>query len=749
MRTRLIRALPLSLLGLCGAVLAAHPSARSGWPVPVEGQQAPAPVFRSRVDAIEIEMRVVDARGRPVTDLQQDEIEITEDGRRQPIIGFTHVSISAVAPAKATPVQAASMALDVASNREAASSRIFVLLLDDLHVEARNTTMVRQVARQFIERHLRAGDVASVVHTSGRADASQDFTSDRALLLRAIDRFIGQKLRPATVERMDQYNLLYRGRGSPQFEDLRDRQDTERAYNARSALATMETICSVLARVSGRRKAMLLFSEGIDYDLSGLRTRGHIPGSGIEAPAALMATTPTGAGETAAAGRVEVHGHAKDVLLNMQSAIGAAGRANVAVYPVDVHRGEVSDNVADLGAPAMDPKLGLTPASVTGEMRDAQETLWILGENTGGFATLASSNYDEVFARVVEESSDYYLVAYSPWNIVPDGKFRDISVKVKRPGVKVSARKGYYGPRGPAKRLSQLVAPGISEETSELAMAPLPASGLSLELNTLALRGTKKHDVIVAVHLDGRDLLTDPAAPSVDNTIELAMMALDGGGRILAATGQAFDVRLNEEATRIMVQAGYRSISRLQVPPGRYQIRAAVRERRNGRQGSVFGYVEVPDFGRRIGMSGVLLTSPRAGLIPTSIDNETHKRLPVMPAVRRTFPSGDRLSAAFEVYNAAKRGDLALTTSLVDGSQKEIYRTVTRVDSGRVKHLDGTYLHEVEIPLANISGQVMLVIEARKNGASEPELSRRVALTVDPSSAAILVRPFQPGGTNQ
>lgn len=725
MTTRLIRLLPASLLVVFGAVLAA--------------QQPPTPVFRSRVDAIEIEMRVVDARGRPVLDLDQNEVEIVEDGRRQPVIGFSRVSVSGAPPAMAAPLEAAPMALDVASNREAAASRIFVLLLDDLHVESRNTTMVRQVARRFVERHLRPGDVASVVHTSGRADASQDFTSDRALLFNAIDRFIGQKLRPATVERMDQYNLLYRGRGAPQFEDLRDRQDTERAFNARSALATMETICSVLARVSGRRKAMILFSEGIDYDLSGLRSRGHMPGSAATPPPAVAATAPTGAGETAAAGKVEVHGHAKDVLLNMQSAMGAAGRANVALYPIDVHRGDKSDSLADLGHPANDPKLGLTPEAVLDEMRDAQETLWILAENTGGFATLASSNYDEVFMRIIEESSEYYLVAYSPWNILPDGKFREITVRVKRPGVKVSARKGYYGPRGRQKRLSHLVAPGISEETSELAMAPLPSAGLALEMNAVALRGGKKADVVVAVHLDGRDLAPDPKARGVENTLELALMAIDGGGRIQAATGQAFDVRLDEQATAIMMRAGYRSISRLQVPPGRYQVRAAVRERRTGRQGSVFGYVEVPDFSKRIGISGVILTSPRTNLVPTSIDRETHSRLPVMPAVRRTFPAGDRLSASFEVYNASKRRDLELTARLVDGSQNEIYRTAARVDSGRVVHVDGTYLHEVQIPLGTASGQLFLVIEARKGGSGEPDLTRRIPLTVAAAEAGARV----------
>ena len=97
-------------------------------------------------------------------------------------------------------------------------------------------------------------------------------------MLAAIDKFIGRKLPPATIERMEQYNTLFRARGAPRFEDLRDKQDGERAFNARSAMASIETISTLLARVTGRRKAALVFSEGMDYDLAGLRTRGRSAG---------------------------------------------------------------------------------------------------------------------------------------------------------------------------------------------------------------------------------------------------------------------------------------------------------------------------------------------------------------------------------------------------------------------------------------------------------------------------------------
>lgn len=703
-----IRLIPAGVL-ICGMSLAAQ-------------QPAPPPVFRARVDAIEVEMRVVDRLDRPVIDLKANEVEVFEDGRRQQIIGFRRVSVPVDAPSKTNVSPAAGAPADVVSNRGAAASRIFVLLLDDLHVDAPNSMRVKEVARSFVDRHVQPGDLVSVVYSSGNADAAQDFTSDRGLLLAAIDKFVGRKIRSATVERMQEYNLVFRGRTAPQFEDLRDKEDGARAFNARSALGSLENICSVLARVRDRRKAMIIFSEGIEYDLSGLRSRSVVR-SRRQGPAAA-----TPGPELEAIGRPDLNSHASDVLLSMQSAVGSAARANVTLYPIDLHHGDVSDALAALGAPLENPDLGLTPEDVAAEMSDAQATLWLLAENTGGFATLAASNYDGVFSRIVEESSEYYLLAYSPLNVVPDGRFRAISVNVRRPDTRVSARRGYYGPRGPSKRVAHVIGPGISEETGELAMAPLPSAGLSLELNTVALRGDTKADVIVTVQIDGQELAPESVS-AVANTLEVALMAIDSAGRVQDAAGTAFDVRLDEQTTRIMRRAGYRSISRLRVPPGRYQIRAAVRERQGGRHGSVYGYVDVPDFSKRLGMSGVLLTSPSTGLVPTSIDAATQKRLRVMPAVRRTFPAGDRLSAALEVYNAPLSRNLHLTTTLVDGTRKEIYRRVADLDQTRVNQADGAYVHEVEIPLEKTMGELLLVIEASSGG--QPVI-RRVAFSVAP-----------------
>ena len=80
-----------------------------------------------------------------------------------------------------------------------------MIVLDDLDISPLRTALVKKSAREFVERHFGANDLAAVVYTSGRTDATQDFTNDRALLLAAIDKFVGRRLRSAAVEALERH----------------------------------------------------------------------------------------------------------------------------------------------------------------------------------------------------------------------------------------------------------------------------------------------------------------------------------------------------------------------------------------------------------------------------------------------------------------------------------------------------------------------------------------------------------------
>ena len=155
------------------------------------------------VEYVEVDAVVTDRDGQFVRGLTKDDFQIFEDGKPQPISTFSIVDIPVerlqrplYAPAPIEP--------DVKSNERPFDGRVYVMVVDDLHTYFGRTPRVRAAAREFIQQHLGANDLMAVVHTAGPSDASQEFTSNKRLLLAAVDRTLGRKLDSATVTKTDE-----------------------------------------------------------------------------------------------------------------------------------------------------------------------------------------------------------------------------------------------------------------------------------------------------------------------------------------------------------------------------------------------------------------------------------------------------------------------------------------------------------------------------------------------------------------
>lgn len=174
-----------------------------------QAQQQPKPApeatFRAEVNYVDIDVTVTDEQGNFVTGLMQDDFELLEDGTPQTIETFSYIDIPFELPERFLGIDDRSVSMDVRSNREPVSGRMYVIVLDDLDISFATTDRVKQEARRFIEQYFGAGDIAAGVHTSGGAGASQDFTNDPQMLLASIDRFIGRKQRSMALEKADEY----------------------------------------------------------------------------------------------------------------------------------------------------------------------------------------------------------------------------------------------------------------------------------------------------------------------------------------------------------------------------------------------------------------------------------------------------------------------------------------------------------------------------------------------------------------
>jgi VWFA-related protein len=665
---------------LLGFQAAPPPQARADRQMPL--------TFRVEVNYVEVDAVVVDKRGEFVPDLQQADFQVLEDGKPQAIKSFGLVQIPLERPEAPLFVKQP-IEPDVQSNVRPFDGRVYLIVLDGLHTSAQHTSWVRSAAKSFIETSMGANDIAAVVTTRGQAN--QDFTSNKRLLLDAVDKFMGGALQSATLNKIEQYNFQ-RQRPGGVTGPVADPEDALRAYNASSTLDSIRQLADFMSGVRGRRKAMILFSEGIDYDITDIFNNPN----------------------------------ATQVIQDSRAAIAAATRANVNVYAIDP-RGLPPPAGMDAATPGppigVDPSLRLGPDGMQDELRRQHDSLRVISEETGGFASINSNDFAAAFDRIQHDNSSYYVLGYYPTDGRRDGRFRKIEVRVTRPGVEVRYRKGYAAPGGkPAANRPVDVAEGAAPILRDLLSSPLPIPGLRLAAAAAPFKGTGKTAMIrLVVQVDGRDLTFAKKDGKLESALDLAVVAIDGqSGRSKGGTHFSLTMPVQEAGRQQIVATGVRITSRLDLPPGTYQLRIGAADTASQRVGSVHYDLTVPDFtDAPLTMSGVVLTSALASQVRTAFanpDDLIRKALPGPPTVSREFRAGEELALVAEVYDNDLKTPhtVDITTSLQTDDGRVVYSHEDQRSSKELGGSIGGYGHQETIPLKGMApGLYVLKVEAR------------------------------------
>jgi VWFA-related protein len=720
-------------------------------------QGSPAVTFQTEVDYVDVDVVVTDQQGNFVRGLAREDFQVLEDGKPVKIDTFSTVEIP-VERYDQKMFGGRTTAEDVRSNRPTLAGRFYVIVLDDMGTSPLRSQYVIRAARQFVEQYVAANDTAAIVYTSGRRDRAQEFTSDRRLLLASIDKFMGTKLRSSTLDKLDGYymqkaledglaaqnngepvdpnssqardaNPFSRGEGYPNRSY--DMNDIERGQRALGVLGQIKNYAEFLANVRGRRKAMVLFSEGIDYPTNDIF-------------ASHDATTVLGA---------------------MRDAVTAAARANVNIFTVDP-RGlvgltseyiELNQSNADLfNIGARDPRYGMQPhTALLAEMRLTQDSLRTLSEETGGIASIDANSLSSAFTRIVEANSTYYMIGYYPPNHPRDGRFHKIEVRVTRPGLRVLARRGYASPRARdlTNRERQRVereriarTKGADQTSSELrAMldSPIQQSGLMLQVHAAPFKNTARNaSVALAIEIDAAHMQFAPPKGNglFANIVELSLFGINTQGKPLQGVRTALDLTLRPDTYDRVKQHGLRANTRVELPPGRYQLRIGVRETGAGQMGTVFYDLDVPDFTRqRLSMSGLLLSAPSTQQTFTvQPDPVAAKVLPGAATSARVFATTDVVSLYAEVYENASSGPprrIDVTTRLIDEAGRDVVTTRELLERGVSAAGDKSAMYAVrrDIPLKDVApGRYLLRVEAQVRGetGADGTATRETAVTV-------------------
>jgi VWFA-related protein len=698
----------LRLAALFVSITTAAASAGQNPPAPQPpppAQQPPppqAPTFKVRVDYVEVDVVVTDRQGNLVRDLKKDDFQVLEDGKTQAINTFSIVDI---------PVERADRPLfaespiepDVKTNEKPFDGRVYVMVIDDLHTRFGRSARVKGAAKQFIERRLGANDLMAVVHTAGPTDANQEFTSNKRLLLAAVDKTNGRKLDSATAGKTQEYfnTRDLRQQGDP----LNDPNDHERGFNARSTLDTLRNVSEWFGGVHGRRKAILFVSEGIDYDIYDMIAQN---GSN--------------------------HQSASMVLDATRDAIAAATRSNVAIYGIDP-RGltDLGDESIEIGSFPDDTSLGVGPGSLQNELRLSQDSLRTLSEETGGFAVVNKNDFATAFQRVVEDNSSYYVLAYYPPDARP-GRLHKIDVRVTRPGLTVRARKGYVTPKKVEAVTTSNSKTPTTPEIRDALDSPLPVSGLTMHVFAAPFKGAAPNaSVLFGVELRGRDIQL-----SQNTKLLLSYIAIDQNGKVKGGNTDSLTMAgLKPETKTRIEQTGLRMLNRLDLPPGKYQLRVAAHDSSGGNVGSVQYDLTVPDFQKApFSLSGLVLTSGMGSALPTVRPDEQLKPvLPGPPISLRSFPQNDEVSLFAEVYDneGAKPHKVDIVTTVTTDEGRVLFKTDETRDSSDLGGARGGYGYTTKIPMKDLApGRYVLKVEAKTRLANAPGVAREVQITVEP-----------------
>lgn len=378
---------------------------------------AQAPTFRTETTVVQLPVRVLDAKGSFVRDLAATDIEVLEDGVPQAISEFTLVDLSSEPTPSALTIPSSGVLSP--ADLEKVPGRLYVFLLDDVHVGVAHSPRARTLIKEFIRDRMTPADAAGVVIASGVG--RQDFTRDKAALMKAVDRFSGSldMTEPARVQEA----------------------------RARGVVKLVADLAGALGSIRGRHKTLVYVGSQVGCRVGNETSADFFPGlkgqqQDPETGKRIRDQNSLGTGVAPDAD--------EQLLCNEQlwDAVRAAVQANVSLYAIDprgsLNRGWISPSVDGRGGPdeARRRMLLVEPGKPS-----VLDGFYVLSEHTGGFAVTDTGNYRDPFDRIVRESSTYYLLAYTSSNSKIDGKYRRTEIKVKRPGVEAFYRAGYMARR--------------------------------------------------------------------------------------------------------------------------------------------------------------------------------------------------------------------------------------------------------------------------------------------------------------
>ena len=552
--------------------------------------------------------------GEVVKGLKQSDFTILENGKPQTIASFDYQNVDEAAVLRESATVTGKATIADLLNRDFAASpaalrdhRLIVMFFDLSSMQPEDIDRAVEAAQDYVNKKMQPADLVALVSMATGLSMDQDFTSDKAAVLKGLGKYNG-------TEGTGFANGNEGGNSGGTSDNASSFTADDSEYNSLNTdreLYAIRTIAKSLERVD-QRKSMLYFSGGL--------TR-----QGVENQASMRAAT------------------------------NEAVKANMAIYSVDSRGLEAMPPVGN----ASKGSLRGTAAYSGGAMQSqldanfgSQETLATLSSDTGGKAFFDSNDFAPAFQQVQHDTEAYYIVGFHSTNTARDGSYRHLTVKLNRNDVKIDYRPGYYAPADFQHQKTEDREVALTEQLQ----SDLPATDVAVYLQALYFRVEgDKFFIPVSLIVPGSQIHSVKNGDRDKANIDVMGQVKNAQGIVVGNVRD--NVKLTLDAAQQVQRKNIQYSTGFTLAPGKYHLKFVVRENQTGAMGSFETDLQVPDLKKSpLKLSSIVLSSQR---VPNTAKKTAsplvRDGVEWIPNVPHVFRQDQHLYFLYEVYDPSKQ----------------------------------------------------------------------------------------------
>jgi VWFA-related protein len=717
----------LTLVLLFSITLAQTPQ-QAPPPLPSPQEIAPDDVVRISTSLVQTDVVVTDKNDQIITDLTAADFKISENGKRQEVRFAQFVSPDA-APRLDGNFSVAGHPVDpeIARNLSAKDlRRVFAFVVDDLTIPFEDVTTVRQMLTNFIDNQMREGDLVAIVRVVGGGGMLQQFTSDKRILRRAIDRIAPElhafsafnNLTPAgDLNRQVMQAAADIGVTTFPADSISSansnldssEEGITKGFRALTTLQVAGDVTNSMKALPGR-KSLVLISGGIPVVENSLN---QVTVGGAPVPV------------------METKAYVGNVGYLLRLLVDSASRAGVVINTMDIRGLKANRGVSRFTDPGNEAGSHLSiGANTAGQGRlpsmgtfdnlsldttTGHQGLQALADSTGGVSVVNVGNFAEALDKILARSS-YYMLAYTPTEAF-DNKYHRLKIEVTRPGAKVYAREGYFATpdsaKGPLTREDAIV---------KAAMSPLAKREIEiasrLQYRLVPVANMAEADINLLINANNMNFKQD-ADGRYKSTFDVVGFLMNSRGKADGGFSQTVTANLSPADYKRALDLGLTYSAHAQLVPGTYQLRAVVREADSGRLGSLSQYLEVPDLSKKnLTASSIFLYAVEP--------NQANAAPQPLTALRQLPRKQDLRYAAVIYFPKISDGKTQLTSQVVvSQGDKVVFQEAEQPVTGTVQNDQLLKIGQLGLGKAR-PGRYVLTLLIREPGKKDKSIIRSV-----------------------